>query len=134
VRFVNEIRLDVPGRSARSSLFVDPSADYLTDHFPGIPMLPGLVMLEAAVRTAAVVWPPREQPGLTRATLDRVDRLHVMRRVVPGEILEVTAEAIDPLGDHATQMFTAIGVVAGETAMRAKFRLRSFGAGERSGR
>ena len=132
--FTREIQPDVPGRSARASLFVDPEADYLDDHFPDNPMLPGLVMLEVAVRAAAAVWVPRDKPGTAGPTLDRVDCLHVMRRVMPGENLVVTAEVADPLGDGTMQMFRASGFVAGEIAMRARFRLRSFDASERSGR
>jgi 3-hydroxymyristoyl/3-hydroxydecanoyl-(acyl carrier protein) dehydratase len=135
VRFTDDIRRDASGRSARASLFVDPQADYLDDHFPGDPTLPGLVMLETAVRAAAAAWSPQEEPGMPGATLDRVDRLQVMRRVVPGETLVVTAEIAEPLADETTQMFTAMGVVAGETAMRARFRLRRFdGESKRSGR
>ena len=40
MKFIDEIHVDVPGRSALASLFVDPDADYLEDHFPGAPMLP----------------------------------------------------------------------------------------------
>jgi 3-hydroxyacyl-[acyl-carrier-protein] dehydratase len=126
VKFTNEIRPDVPGRSARASLFVDPHADYFEDHFPGDPMLPGLVMLEVAVRAAAAVWPEHGETRLPAAALDRVDRLQVMRRVVPGETLVVTAEITDPLEDEATRMFNATAVVAGEIVMRARFRLRSL--------
>ena len=88
-------------------------------------MLPGLVMLEAAVRAAAAVWTADSTDGL-RPVLDRVERLHVMRRVVPGETLVVTAEVMD--GDGKTQVFNATGVVDGVTAMRATFRLRTTGS------
>jgi 3-hydroxyacyl-[acyl-carrier-protein] dehydratase len=115
-------------------LFVEPGADYLQDHFPGDPMLPGLVMLEAAVRAATTVWPADGNRQAAATALDRVERLHVMRRVVPGETLVVTAELTDPGGDEFTRMFKAIGLVAGQTAMRATFRLRLLEATADPGR
>jgi 3-hydroxyacyl-[acyl-carrier-protein] dehydratase len=128
VRFTDEIRPDLSGRSARASLFVDPHADYLDDHFPGDPMLPGLVMLEAAVRAASVVWSENGQCDGGPFVLDRVERLQVTRRVLPGDTLVVTAEIADATEDRTPPLFTAIGVVAGQTAMRATFRLRPLDA------
>jgi len=126
VRFTDDIHVDTPGRSALASLFVDPDADYLTDHFPGAPMLPGLVMLEAAVRAAAAVWLTHQESPVAASTLDWLERLQVVRRVVPGETLVVRTEIADPTGDRETQAFKATGEVAGQIAMRARFRLRSI--------
>jgi 3-hydroxyacyl-[acyl-carrier-protein] dehydratase len=124
VRFTDSIAVDPGSRTSRASLFVDPAADYLADHFPGAPTLPGLVMLEAAVRAAAALWHAAEPAGDRAATLAQVDRLQVVRRVVPGEtfLVETTGEAGD--GHEGTRSFTARGTVSGETAMRARFRLR----------
>jgi len=81
-------------------------------------------MLEAAVRAAAALWDAAEPAGSRTATLAHVDRLQVVRRVVPGEtfLVETTDEAGD--GDERTRSFSARGTVSGETAMRARFRLR----------
>lgn len=128
MKFIDEIHVDVPGRSALASLFVDPDADYLEDHFPGAPMLPGLVMLEAAVRAAAAIWLTREQSPVAVSMLDRLERLQVVRRVVPGETVVVNAEIIEPTENRDTQMFKATGDVTGQIVMRARFRLRSLDA------
>jgi len=96
---------------------VDPAADYLKDHFPGAPTLPGLVMLESAVRAAAALW-----DASSSATLAHVERLQIVRRVVPGETLTVEARP-DGSDGGAAGWFTARGTVDGQTAMRAKFRL-----------
>jgi 3-hydroxymyristoyl/3-hydroxydecanoyl-(acyl carrier protein) dehydratase len=121
LRFTDSLIVDPAGGCSTASLFVDPAADYLKDHFPGAPTLPGLVMLESAVRAAAALW--ESTPDATGAssdgrtpTLAHVERLQIVRRVVPGETFVVEAR---PDGDG----FTARGTVGGETAMRAKFRL-----------
>ena len=123
MKFTDSITVDSPGRSSQASLFVDPSADYLTDHFPGAPTLPGLVMLESAVRAAAALWEPEARGQTATAVLEHVERLQIVRRVVPGETLLIIAR-MEPGVDERTRWFTARGTVEGESAMRARFRLK----------
>jgi 3-hydroxyacyl-[acyl-carrier-protein] dehydratase len=125
VKYVDQISIDAAARWAEGSLFVDAGADYLRDHFPGMPILPGLLMLEASVRTAAALWAAGEAPPADGAVLAALDRLQVVRRVVPGETLRVRVERIAEAGGQGTASFTARGAVDGETAVRASFRLRA---------
>jgi 3-hydroxyacyl-[acyl-carrier-protein] dehydratase len=125
VKFVDQISIDAAARSAEGSLFVDAGADYLRDHFPGMPILPGLLMLEASVRTAAALWAAGEAPPADGAVLAALDRLQVVRRVVPGETLRVRVERVAESGARGMASFTARGAVDGATAVRASFRLRA---------
>jgi 3-hydroxyacyl-[acyl-carrier-protein] dehydratase len=125
VRFVDDIRVDTGAGSAEGTLFVDPGADYLKDHFPGFPTLPGLLMLEASVQTAAALWAASATPPREGAVLEHVDRLQVVRRVVPGETLRVHVTVQSDAGGRGTASFTARGAVDTETAVRASFRLRA---------
>ena len=127
LRFVDTVSVDLAGGTSRAFFFVDPSADYLKDHFPGAPTLPGLVMLESAVRAASALWDALDATGSRpMATLEHVERVQISRRVVPGETLlvEATKEAGDAAG--RTMSFSARGTVDGDTAMRARFRLRRY--------
>jgi len=127
VRFADTITVDLAGGRSRALFFVDPSAEYLKDHFPGVPTLPGLVMLESAVRAAAAFWDAADADGSGRAsTLERLERLQIVRRVVPGETLlvETTKESGDDTG--RTMSFAARGTVGGDMAMRARFSLRRY--------
>ena len=125
------VRIDATRDCAEASLFVDPLADYLTDHFPGAPMLPGLLMLESAVRAAGALWSTRA-PGVTGhgVVLDRVDRLHIVRRVSPGETLTMRVSSIEANSDSNTAFFRAEGVVGEEWAVRVRFRLRALRTGD----
>lgn len=125
MKFVDEIQIDTGGGWAEGTFFVDPRADYLKDHFPGFPMLPGLLMLEASVRTAAALWAASAMPPRDGAVLEHIDRLQLVRRVVPGETLRVRVTATREERGDATASFTARGTVADETAVRASFRLRA---------
>jgi 3-hydroxymyristoyl/3-hydroxydecanoyl-(acyl carrier protein) dehydratase len=123
VRFIDTIQVDSSGDSAEGSLRVDAEADYLKGHFPGAPTLPGLVMLEAAVQTAAALWRARPR-GAPRSMLSHVDHLSVSRRVVPGEVLVVKVRLREN-ADGGAALFAAEASVASEIAMRARFRLET---------
>lgn len=89
-------------------------------------MLPGLMMLESAVRTASALWRARRHDGDCFASdLDRLERIHIVRRVVPGETLVVRIE-IQKQDDKESAKFKARSSVCGELTMRADFRLRSW--------
>jgi 3-hydroxyacyl-[acyl-carrier-protein] dehydratase len=121
----DRIDVDATAGVAEGVFHVCEGADYLADHFPGAPMLPGLLMLEVGVRAAAALWSRSAVPPAGGAVLQFLDRLQVVRRVVPGETLVVQTRAADEAGDAGTAWFTALGHVDGQTAMRAKFRLRA---------
>lgn len=125
MKFADSITVDPAGGTSRALFFVDPAADYLKDHFPGAPTLPGLVMLESAVRAAAALWDAVETDAVERSpVLDRVERLQIVRRVVPGETLVVDAARESGDDDPARVWFSARGKVGGDQAMRVRFRLR----------
>jgi 3-hydroxyacyl-[acyl-carrier-protein] dehydratase len=125
VKFVDAIHVDTGSGSAEGTFFVEPDADYLKDHFPGFPMLPGLLMLEVSVRTAAALWAASASPPPDGAVLEHLHRLHVVRRVFPGETLRVQVRGSCNPGEPATASFTARGTVEDQTAVRASFRLRA---------
>jgi 3-hydroxyacyl-[acyl-carrier-protein] dehydratase len=107
-------------------LFVDPGADYLRDHFPDAPMLPGLMMLEAAVRAAGELLRANQPCIVEHSMLERLERLHVLRRVAPGETFVVRTDMIGDVDADRTATFSAVGSVAGNMAMRARFQLRAL--------
>jgi 3-hydroxymyristoyl/3-hydroxydecanoyl-(acyl carrier protein) dehydratase len=132
VRLPDLIRVDALAGSAEGSLRVETDACYLKDHFPAAPMLPGLLMLEVAVRAAAALWTTLAPELMAGAVLDHLERLQVVRRVTPGETLVVSARAIGGTEEKSEKWFAAVGSVGDETAVRAKFRLRAVQAEELS--
>lgn len=126
MKFIDKITIDLPNKSAEAQYFIAEDAEFLADHFPNMPMLPGLVMLEIAVRTAAA-W-MSESPGQKSAVnfdLGSLERFYVTRRVVPDETLVVQVQISEIALDGASACCEASAKVAGERAMRAKFHLRS---------
>ena len=65
--------------------------EYLADHFPSFPILPGVLMIEAMVQAAQAMLAAREpaNPRMTRLVLGEVKALKFGNMVRPGEALEV---------------------------------------------
>jgi 3-hydroxyacyl-[acyl-carrier-protein] dehydratase len=60
--------------------------EYLGDHFPGFPVLPGVMMIETMAQAARALLGPR---GDARLVLGEVRALKFGNMVRPGQILEV---------------------------------------------
>jgi len=106
--------------------------EYLADHFPAFPVLPGVLMLEAATQAAA--WATYLKVGLLNAGYDgpTVALLKSARNVryghfvVPGRTLTVTAEA-------AGEAFKVAGTVDDKPAFTGKIELSLRRAGDAEG-
>ena len=75
----------------RAVKHVTAAEEYLSDHFPGFPILPGVLMLETLVQAARKLLQDRETG---RLVLGEVKSLKYGAMVRPGERLEVEVTAI----------------------------------------
>jgi 3-hydroxyacyl-[acyl-carrier-protein] dehydratase len=66
---------------------VSAAEEYLADHFPSFPILPGVLMIEAMAQAAREMLP--KPPGDQRLVLGEVKSLKFGNMVRPGEALEV---------------------------------------------
>lgn len=103
--------------------------EYLADHFPTYPVLPGVLMLEALTQSAA--W-------LTRVTQDFSRSIVVLRAaknvryasfIRPGETLRCEVEAMSIGADEAK--FKGAVEVEDRHAVRARLELRCFNLAEK---
>jgi 3-hydroxyacyl-[acyl-carrier-protein] dehydratase len=109
--------------------------EYLADHFPSFPVLPGVLMVEAMVQAARAMLADR---GDARLVLGEVRALKYGSMVRPGETLEVEVSLADetPDGQYACKGVgrvrrTAAGEDpgAGETACSGRFTMRPVRTG-----
>jgi UDP-N-acetylglucosamine acyltransferase len=82
-----------PGRRLVALKNVTVSEEFFQGHFPGAPLMPGVLMLEALTQVAALLLLERDGAGRgARVFLRGVDDAKFRRQVVPGDrlILDVT--------------------------------------------
>ena len=78
-----------PGRRLVAAKNVTVSEEFFQGHFPGTPLMPGVLMIEALAQLAGVLLLYGEATGGVRAFLRGVDRAKFRRQVVPGDRLEL---------------------------------------------
>src|SRR5262249_6808862 len=93
---VDAITEHEPGRRMTAVKNVTVSEDFFQGHFPGEPLMPGVLMIETLAQVAAILLVEAPDGGaVRRAWLRGVDDAKFRLRVVPGDRLnlEVTAES-----------------------------------------
>jgi 3-hydroxyacyl-[acyl-carrier-protein] dehydratase len=98
---------------------VTAAEEYLGDHFPGFPVLPGVLMLEAMVQAARQLAQP--QPGPQPLVLAEVRNVRYGNMVRPGQSLKVEVELRGH--DERGFEFAGVGRVDGQVAVQGRFRL-----------
>lgn len=95
--------------------------EYLADHFPSFPVLPGVMMMEAMVQASRRML-ERGGAGDKPWVLAEVRNVRYGNMVRPGQQLRVTVEKIKD--DEAGVTFKGVGEVEGQTAVQGRFVMR----------
>jgi 3-hydroxyacyl-[acyl-carrier-protein] dehydratase len=127
--FIDEILELSPGESARARWTLDPSTPFLAGHFPGEPILPGVIIVEALAQTGALAALSTPDGEGKLALFAGVDRCRFKRPVRPGDTLDMQtrvtrvrgpigeAEAVARVGDQvACQAVLKFAIVSREQA------------------
>jgi 3-hydroxymyristoyl/3-hydroxydecanoyl-(acyl carrier protein) dehydratase len=90
--------------------FVDPSEVLFEGHFPGNPILPGVIIIEAAAQTAAVMLGSQTHANHAASSgigasrnrlLAAVNRFKFLKPVKPGSELRIETRKVSELGAMA---------------------------------
>jgi 3-hydroxyacyl-[acyl-carrier-protein] dehydratase len=103
--------------------------EYLADHFPTFPVLPGVMMLEALTQAAAWVLHRRTRFAKSFAVLKEARNVKYGNFVAPGNHLRVEVELLKETDGGAT--FKATGTVNGSTAVAARIEIAHFNLGDK---
>jgi beta-hydroxyacyl-ACP dehydratase FabZ len=88
VVLVDAVMEHEPGRRIVAVKNVTVNEEYFQGHFPGTPLMPGVLMIESLVQVATLLLADG-QTGGRRAWLRGVDNAKFRRQVVPGDRLEL---------------------------------------------
>jgi 3-hydroxyacyl-[acyl-carrier-protein] dehydratase len=98
--------------------------EYLADHFPTFPVLPGVMMLEALTQSAA--WLLHVESGFAKsmAVLKEARNLRYGNFVAPGNTLTLEVDLFKPTDTGA--IFKAAGMIDGQQALTGRIELAYF--------
>jgi len=95
--------------------------EYLQDHFPNFPVMPGVLMLEALTQASAWLIRVSEDFAHSIVVLKEARNVKYARFVQPGQTLVIEAEIVQEEGNLVT--LKAEGSVEGQNNLKAKLIL-----------
>jgi 3-hydroxyacyl-[acyl-carrier-protein] dehydratase len=120
------------GKSLAASKYLALGEEYLADHFPQFPIMPGVLMLQACVEAASWLW---------RVSTDFKHPVIVLREVkpvkygtfmLPGRRMDVSIELTKSDEAASTATFKGKGANdAGESTVTATFTLHGYSLANR---
>jgi 3-hydroxyacyl-[acyl-carrier-protein] dehydratase len=116
---VSEIVELVPAVSARGRWHLSGNEEFFAGHFPGSPVLPGVLMVESLAQLAAAVVLADERYKDRLPLFGGIDRARFRHQVVPGDTLdlEVTIGRLSARAGSGRGLASVGGKVACEAEM-----------------
>ena len=108
----------VPNESAKGIKCVSVNEPYFMGHFPGAPIMPGVLLIESAAQLCSLVIAPEgaAQDDNKMYVLLKVKDFKFLRPVIPGDRLEIEVKAV--MISAAAAEFSA--VISFDGAVKAK--------------
>jgi len=112
------------GKVIKAVKSVSLAEEYLADHFPTFPVLPGVLLLEGLIESAS--WLVREAENFAHSMilLEEARNVKYKSFLAPGAQVEYTVEARTI--EENVSSFTGFGESGGGRIVEAKFGLRHF--------
>ncbi len=118
---IDKVRDIVPFKGAVGIKNVTFNEPHFQGHFPGMPIMPGVTIVEAMAQTSAIVT------GISLNVIDRdlntffmsIDKCKFRRKVVPGDVLELHCTVLR--GGGKIWKFHGEAKVEGQLAAEAEF-------------
>jgi 3-hydroxyacyl-[acyl-carrier-protein] dehydratase len=117
--FVDEVVAVEPGQSATARWNLTGKEAFFEGHFPGYPVLPGVLIVEAMAQTGALAVLTDERFAGRVVLLGGVDRARFRRQVMPGDTLEMST-TLEKLSSHGAGYGNGRATVNGQLACEAR--------------
>ena len=121
-RFVDRLTNLNPGQSSAGEYKIRGDEIFLRGHFPGDPIFPGVLLVEAAAQLAGIVAQSDPKiPPLKNLKLAALRNVKILGTAKPGEIISLEAKITGRLGNLVQAQATA--KTTNETILTAELTL-----------
>ena len=115
---IDEVEEYIPGESATAYKHVSEDEYYFKGHFPGNPIMPGVLIVESLAQTGAVAILSMEENKGKNALFGGIDKIRFKKQVVPGDKLKLEVKIIKRKGPIG--IGEAIATVDGKVAAKGE--------------
>ncbi len=119
-----------PGKALRGLKRLTLAEDYLHDHFPGFPIMPGVLQLQSLVEAASWLLRISDDFRHSVVVLREVKSVKFGNLMQPGQALDLTVELTERSEDAAS--FKGNGEADGAQTVAAQFTLAAYNLRQRN--
>ena len=112
------------GEEIKTVKNVSLSEEYLADHFPTFPVLPGVLMLEGLIESASWLVRQTENFAHSMILLEQARNVKYKSFLAPGSQIEYTVKA--KTIEENISSFAGVGISQGDLVVEARFGLKHF--------
>ncbi len=96
--FVDKI-LEIDGNTIKTTKFISQKEYFLKGHYPGFPLIPGVLICEAVLQSGAILLAHILQEDIKDEipVVTRMNNVKLKRMVLPGSNIEMRVELVDKI-------------------------------------
>ncbi|MGL6072867.1 MAG: 3-hydroxyacyl-ACP dehydratase FabZ family protein [Fimbriiglobus sp.] len=129
-QLIDRIDAHEPGKFLRGCKFLALGEEYLADHFPRFPVMPGVLMLQTLVEAASWLWRITSNYEHSVVVLREVKNVKYGTFMLPGRRMDIAVDWHKQDGDSVTFKGKASDD-AGQQTIAAMFTLHAYNLKDR---